>query len=137
MLKLRLGLLVAGAALAFGAATVMAMPTNFNHDQHGDLVSSAARTTCRALASSARGACVSAIASTNGKEHSTEGQENNDGARAKAVAACKVDNGDDATETEPAAGDRAAQAKDRAEDQAERMAIVACITGKVSGTAGS
>lgn len=134
MFKLRLGILLAGAALALGAATVMAMPSSFNHDQHGDLVSSAARTTCRALASEARGDCVSAIASTNGK---AESQENNDGSRAKAVAACKVDNGDDATETKPAAGDRAAQAKDRAEDHAEQMAIVACITGKAPGTAGS
>lgn len=130
MFKLRLAILVAGAALAFGAATVMAMPSGSSHDQHGALVSKAAQTTCRTLASEARGDCVSAIAST-------EGQENKDGARAKAVAACKVDNGDDATETAPTAGDKAAQAKDRAEDHAERMAIVACITGKAPGSAGS
>lgn len=137
MFKFRLAILVAGAALAFGAATVMAMPSGSSPTQHGALVSKAAQTTCRSLTGEARGDCVSAIASTNGKEDSTEGQENNDGARAKAVAACKVDTGEDATETTPAAGDRAAQAKDRTEDRTERQAVVACITGKAPGTAGS
>ncbi len=123
MLKIRFAILMAGAALALGSATVLAMPLGANHSQHGSLVSSAARTTCRAEASEERGDCVSAIAST-------EGQENRDGARASAVAACKQDNGDDATEVEAAKGDHAGQAADRAEDKSEHQAIVACITGK-------
>ena len=106
MFKLRLAILGAGAALAFGTASAMAMTSGFNHGQHGALVSSAARTTCRTVTTETRGACVSAIASTNG-------QANRDGARAKAVHACMQSNGgmQGATKT-------------------QRQAIVACITGK-------
>jgi hypothetical protein len=129
MLKFRLAILVAGAALAIGSASVLAMTASFNHDNHGDLVSSAARTTCRTMATGERGECVSAIAS--GKD-SAGSQENNnpDGARAKAVAACKQDSGDDATETAPAKGDKSGKATDHSEDRTEHKAVVACITGK-------
>ena len=105
MFKFRLAILVAGAAVAFGSASALAMTSNFDHSKHGALVSSAARTTCRALASEARGDCVSAIASSNG-------QANRDGARAKAVHACQQSNGGEANAT-----------------MAQHRAIVACITG--------
>lgn len=107
MFKLRLAMLGAGAALAFGSASVMAMTSGFsiNDHNHGAVVSSAARTTCRAMASEARGDCVSAIASSNGQAH-------RDGARAKAVHACMQANGG-----MPAAS------------RAQHDAIVACITG--------
>ena len=110
MFKLRLAILGAGAALAFGTAGVMAMTSGFDHGQHGALVSSAARTTCRTVTTETRGACVSAIASTNGQAH-------RDGARAKAVHACMQSNG----------GMKGAT-------RAQRQAIVACITGKTPHT---
>lgn len=139
MLKFRLAILVAGAALAVGAASVMAMTSSFNHDNHGDLVSSAARTTCRTMATGERGECVSAIASGNKASETTESGDTQDsssgGARAKAVAACKQDNGDDATEKAPAPSDKAAKAADKSEDGAEHKAIVACITGHSSSGA--
>ncbi len=106
MFKLRLAILGAGAALAFGTASAMAMTAGFSINNHGSVVSSAARTTCRTVTTETRGACVSAIASTNG-------QANRDGARAKAVHACMTANG----------GMKGAT-------QAQRQAIVACITGK-------
>lgn len=113
MFKLRIAILAAGAAMAFGSASVLAMTSNFDHSRHGSLVSSAARTTCRALASEARGDCVSAIAST-------EGQENRGGARAKAVHDCQQNNGGEAGAT-----------------RAQHEAIVACITGKQPNTSSS
>ena len=106
MFKLRLAILGAAATLALGTAGVMAMTSNFDHTQHGALVSSAARTTCRTVTTETRGACVSAIASTNG-------QANRNGARSKAVHACMTSNG----------GMQGATA-------AQRQAIVECITGK-------
>lgn len=127
MFKLRLAILGAAAALAVGTASAMAMQAGVGGSSHGATVSSAARTTCRA--SEIRGQCVSAIAST-------EGQENNKGQRAAAVAACKNDPAEDAAEKPVAKHDMAAAAADRAEDRKEQQAVVACITGN-SNTAGA
>ena len=86
MLKFRFAISAAIAALALGSASAMAMQANgggTHPDNHGAVVSSAARTTCHTATSGTHGACVSAIASTNGRAHS------NGGGSAK-VRACKA-----------------------------------------------
>src|SRR5581483_6272214 len=84
MFRLRYALLGAGVALVLGMGSALAMQADLSGntaDSHGDTVASAARTTCPA--GDGHGAGVGAIVST-------EGQENKDGARATAVAACEV-----------------------------------------------
>src|SRR5207249_11917215 len=76
MLKLRLAILGASAALALGTAGVLAMTESSvsgDRDNHGDAVASAARN-CPHGATGVHGACVSAIASTNGQAH-RDGQQ--------------------------------------------------------------
>ena len=76
MFKLRLAILGAAAALAFGTAGAMAMTEagTGDSDSHGDAVASAARN-CPHGASGVHGACVSAIASTNGEANSSENDQ--------------------------------------------------------------
>jgi hypothetical protein len=131
MLKLRLAILGAAATLAFGAAGAMAMTQSGDSDSHGDAVASAARS-CPHGAGGVHGECVSDIASA-------EGQENASGDRKSTTApgqVCKAaDAHEDATETAPGAGDKAAKAGEKTEDRAEQQAFVACVTSH--GAAGS
>lgn len=142
MHKLRFAVLIAGAALALGVGTVIAAQSGAvgtGRDTHGDDVASAARTTCPS--GPGHGDCVSAIASS-------EGQENRDGARADAVAACRAaDAAEDAKETAAEKAEDASEktakltkaaahtedaherAAKQSEDKAERAAFVACVTG--------
>ena len=86
MLKFRFAISAAIAALALGSASAMAMQANgggAHPDNHGAVVSSAARTTCHTAASGTHGQCVSAIASTNGQAH-------RNGAGAQRVKDCKA-----------------------------------------------
>ena len=81
MLKFRFALLAAAAAVVLGAASAMAMQegaSGADPGSHGDVVSSAARTTCPHGANGVHGQCVSAIASANGQAH------------ANSVATCKA-----------------------------------------------
>jgi hypothetical protein len=129
MLKLRFAIVGAGAALAFGTASAVAMqqsPGATDPDSHGATVAAAAKTTCPDGSEGVHGACVSAIASA-------EGQENQDGAQSANVAACKAkDVAEDKSETKPAKGDKAAKAKDHTEDKAEHKAFAACVSGKTA-----
>jgi hypothetical protein len=86
MIKLRLAILGAAAALALGTASVFAMTEGItgDPDAHGDAVASAARS-CPHGASGVHGACVSAIASANGQAH-------RDGQQAARVKACRTAN---------------------------------------------
>ena len=74
MFKLRFLVGAAAAALALGGASAMAMQESSgggsHPDNHGAVVSSAARTTCHEVTGETHGQCVSAIASTNGKSSS-------------------------------------------------------------------
>jgi hypothetical protein len=87
MFKFRFAISAAVAALALGSASAMAMQqTNSggqHPDNHGAVVSSAARTTCHTVTDETHGQCVSAIASTNGQAH-------RNGAGAAHVKACKA-----------------------------------------------
>ena len=130
MLSLRFAILGAAAALTLGTVSAFAMQeasSGTDRDSHGDAVASAARTTCPHGSDGVHGACVSAIASS-------EGQENQDGAQAARVKACKAAdaNGEDKSEQEPAKGDKAAKAADRTEDKAEHKGFVACVQGQTS-----
>jgi len=69
MFKFRFAISAAIATLALGSASAMAMQQTLGGDNHGSIVSSAARTTCHTAASGTHGQCVSAIASTNGQAH--------------------------------------------------------------------
>ncbi len=92
-------------------------------DAHGDAVASAARN-CPHGANGVHGACVSAIAST-------EGQENNDGAQAARVKACMAaDKTEDGSEKAVAHGDKAGKTADRSEDKSEHRAFAACVSGQ-------
>jgi hypothetical protein len=85
MLRLRLAILGAAAAVALGTASVLAMTeVNVGGDNHGSAVASAARN-CPHGASGVHGACVSAVASTNGQSH-------RDGQQSARVHACKAAN---------------------------------------------
>jgi len=87
MLKFRLAILGASAALALGTAGVLAMTESSvsgDRDNHGDAVASAARN-CPHGASGVHGACVSAIASANGQSH-------RDGQQSERVHACQAAN---------------------------------------------
>jgi hypothetical protein len=87
MFKLKFLVAAGAATLALGGASALAMQENVggsgHPDNHGAVVSSAARTTCRDVTSGTRGACVSAIASTNGQAH-------RNGAGAQKVKDCKA-----------------------------------------------
>jgi|SRR5947207_1086536 len=87
MFKLRFLVAVAAAALALGGASAMAMQQNSGDsghpDNHGAVVSSAARTTCHEAVTGTHGECVSAIASTNGQAH-------RNGAGAQRVKDCRA-----------------------------------------------
>lgn len=78
MVKLRLAIMGAAAALVFGTATALAMTDGVfgGGDTHGDAVASAARN-CPHGAGGVHGACVSSVARTNGAAHSdgTSGNE--------------------------------------------------------------
>ncbi len=124
MHRFRLAILGAAAAtLLLGGASALAMQEGAggtDPDSHGDAVASAARN-CPHGASGVHGKCVSAIAST-------EGQENRDGAQSDRVHACQAaDKAEDATETKPARGDKAAKAAGRTEDRTEHDTWVACV----------
>jgi len=129
MLSFRFAIVGAAAALALGTASAFAMQegsSGNDPDSHGKTVSLAARTTCPDGSGGVHGACVSAIAST-------EGQENEDGAQAARVKACKAAGANaDQSEKKPAKGDKAAKAADRTEDKAEHTAFVACVHGQTS-----
>jgi hypothetical protein len=107
MLKLRLAILGAAAALALGTAGALAMSESAGGgDAHGDAVASAARN-CPHGASGVHGACVSAIASANGQAH-------RDGQQAAKVKACK--------------------AAETTNDRAAHIAFAACVSGHAKNT---
>jgi hypothetical protein len=87
MFKLKFLVAAGAAALALGGASALAMQESSgggsHPDNHGAVVSSAARTTCHDVTGETHGQCVSAIASTNGQAH-------RDGAGAAKVQACKA-----------------------------------------------
>jgi len=120
MIKVRIAVFGGIAALALGTATAFAMTeTGVSGDSHGALVASAARN-CPHTSTGARnahGACVSAVASSNGQAHRS--------ARANQVHACK-------------AAERAATAgasKKAGGQSAAHKAFVACVTnGKSTGS---
>ena len=130
MFRLRLAILGAAAALALGTASALAMQESTgtgDPDAHGDAVASAARN-CPHGANGVHGACVSAIASS-------ESQDNNQtdtGASSQSPAQiCKAaDASENAAETAPAKGDKAAKAKDHSEDKSEHKAFAACVSGQ-------
>src|SRR5437667_7708950 len=102
MLSFRVAILGAAAALTLGTASGFARQESSSGpdpDSHVDTVSLAARTTCPQGPNGVHGACVSAIAST-------EGEENQDVAQAARVKACKAAGADaDKSEKKPAKGD--------------------------------
>src|SRR5437016_4859723 len=102
MRSFRFAILGAAAALALGTASAYAMhegASGADPDSHGDAVASAAGTTCPHGSGGVHGACVSAIAST-------EGQENEDGAQAARVQACKAaDKNEDTSDKSTEAAD--------------------------------
>lgn len=121
MIRLRLAILGAAAVLALGLSSALAMTEALgpDSDSHGDAVASAARN-CPHGASGVHGACVSAIASTNGQAH-------RNGQQSDRVHACQAkDTAEDAAEKPGSKG-----AAERAEDQAEQRAFVACLHGSV------
>lgn len=127
MLKFRLAILGAGAALALGTATAVAMESNANTNpgSHGEQVSTAAQSDTSV--GDEHGATVSATASA-------EGQENNDGKRADAVAACRTAAASaDTTE----AAEPTTKAADRTEDKKEHRALVDCIAGHPTASGAS
>ena len=136
MFRLRLAILGAAAALALGTAGAMAMTENGSgdSDSHGDAVASAARN-CPHGASGVHGACVSAIASTEGQENS------NDQGGGKSTApgqVCKAaDASENASEQAPAKGDKAGKAADKTEDKAEQRTFVTCVTTHAAAESGS
>lgn len=134
MVRFRLAILGAGAALALGTATAVAMETSAtsNPGSHGEQVSTAAQSD--ATAGDEHGAAVSDVAQSNADTANAEGTENSKGARADAVAACKA-NDTDKTETEPTT--KAAKDADRAEDRTEHRAVVDCITGHATASGAS
>jgi hypothetical protein len=88
MLKLRLAILGATAALALGTATALAMTGAVpfgDGDSHGDGVASAARS-CPHGADGVHGACVSSVARTNSPSQSNE----DNGNEPAFVKACKA-----------------------------------------------
>ena len=117
MLKFRFALFAAAAAVVLGTASAMAMQegaSGADPRSHGDIVSSAARTTCPRGANGVHGQCVSAIASANGQAH------------ANSVATCK-------------ATERAARGSkpDKATKTAAHQAFKACVATKTAGTTGT
>jgi hypothetical protein len=132
MHRLRFGLVVVGAALALGTGGALAMESTASvstePDSHGDKVSAAAQS-CAEGAGGVHGDCVSDVASAEGQENSTEGQENQKGARAAKVAACHNADTDKSEKTSSAHLSRTAKAADRKEDRTEHKNFVACISG--------
>lgn len=139
MHRFRFAILGAAAALALGTAGAIAMEQTgggggTDPDAHGDAVASAARN-CPHSASGVQGhgvhgACVSAIASTEGQEN----RDKDEGNSAR-VEACKAaDKTEDAAEKAPAKGDAAAKANDKKEDKAEHKAFAACVSGGASAS---
>jgi len=133
MRSFRFAILGAAAALALGTASAYAMhegASGADPDSHGDAVASAAGTTCPHGSGGVHGACVSAIAST-------QGQENEDGAQAARVQACKAaDKNEDTSEKSTKfslkadkTSRKAAQNAERAENKAEHAAFAACVAG--------
>ncbi|GEM_PF-5764810 len=133
MFKFRFAIVGAAAALAIGTASAVAMERGAegtNSDSHGDAVASAARTTCPH--GDGHGACVSAVAQTNG-----EGQENNDGQQAAKVAACKAsDTKEDAGEKSTKGADKTTRAAGKAEDKSEHQTFAACVSGETESASG-
>jgi hypothetical protein len=133
MFKLRLAILGAAAALALGTAGALAMEaagTN-DADSHGDAVASAARH-CPHGASGVHGACVSAIASTEGQENRASDSRKSSTAPGQV---CKAADTDDATESAPTT--KSARAADKTEDRAEQQAFVACVKAHAAAESGS
>jgi hypothetical protein len=134
MLKFRLAILGASAALALGTAGVLAMTESSvsgDRDNHGDAVASAARN-CPHGASGVHGACVSAIASTEGQENEASDSSKSSTAPGQV---CKAADTDDATESAPAT--KSARAADKTEDRAEQQAFVACVKAHAAAESGS
>ncbi len=127
MFRLRFAILGAAAALALGTASALAMVgSSGDPDAHGDAVASAARN-CPHVVSGvhgAHGACVSAIAST-------EGQDNESDTQANPAKTCKAgDTSEDKSETKPAKGDKAAKKADQTEDKSEHRNFATCVSGQ-------
>jgi hypothetical protein len=122
---LRFAILGAVAALALGTASAVAMQDTAgggtDPDQHGDNVSSAARTTCPHGPGGVHGHCVSAVASSK----SEKGEETRGANPCKAADATE-----DKSETKPAKGDKTAKAADKVEDKSEHQAFAACMASR-------
>jgi len=130
MFKLQFAILGAAAALDLGTASALAMQGGVgagDPDAHGDAVASVART-CPHGANGVHGACVSAIASTEGQDAGTETKQTSPAQACKAAGAAE-----DAAEAAPARGDKAAKAAARNEDKAEHRAFAACVSGSSAG----
>jgi hypothetical protein len=124
MLKFRLVFLGVASALVLGTGTALATAVSStgsaDADAHGDAAARVAASASEG-AGDAHGDAVSKIASA-------EGQENRDGARAAAVAACKAADAKEKPEPKSSEGLTKAQKKaDHVEDKKEHKAFVACI----------
>ena len=131
MLKLRIAILGAAAALALGTASVLAMTASTaggDPDSHGDAVASAARNCPHDATgdSDSHGDCVSAIASS-------KGSSNEPAQTGKSTAPGQVCKAADSTE----AAEPAAKAADKTEDRTEQQAFVACVKAHAAAESGS
>ena len=129
MFKLRLAILGAAAALALGTAGALAMEAGNTNDadSHGDAVASAARN-CPHGASGVHGACVSAVANTEGQENSDKDSSGKSTTAPGQV--CKAADKSEATEPTDKAGDKT-------EDRAEHQAFAACVKAHAAAESGS
>jgi hypothetical protein len=119
MIKFRLVFLGVAAALVLGTGSALANVALHETGATGATVS---------VDADAHGDAASKAASAEGQEASAEGQENRDGARAAAVAACRVTDAKEKAEPKSSEGLTKAQKKaDHVEDKKEHKAFVACI----------
>ena len=135
MFKFRLAILGAAAALALGAGGAMAMQDSSSNtaDSHGDAVSAAAHK-CAHGPNGVHGACVSAVANTEGQENSSQDTDTKSSTAPGQV--CKAAD-TDTTETAPTKGNESAKDADQTEDRAEQKAFVACVTAHAAAESGS
>lgn len=146
MLKLRFVIFGAGAALALGMGSALAMQTGAGgNDSHGDAVASAARTTCPHGPGGVHGQCVSAIASSKSEDGSKDSRENANPACTKGDAtedssegtATTSENdsetGDSNSKAAAHSTDKSAKAAARAEDKSERNTTKACTSAGDTG----
>lgn len=129
MFRLRLAILGAAAALALGTAGALAMEAGNTNDadSHGDAVASAARN-CPHGASGVHGACVSAVAHSEGQENSDTSEGS--GKSTAPGQVCKAADTSEATEPTDKAGDET-------EDRAEQQAFVTCVKAHAAAETGS